>query len=157
MSELQHELGKRRPFERAEEEAYLSLVRTSGIVSGPFGALFRGHGLSPSAYNVLRILRGSGEKGRPASSIGADMVVRVPDVTRLVDRLEGDGLVERRRCPDDRRVVHVLLTAKGRVLVDRLDGAVAALHHEMLGHLSRDELDTLIGLLARVRGPHIDR
>jgi DNA-binding MarR family transcriptional regulator len=100
---------------------------------------------------VLRILRGSGDDGRPATEIGPDMVVRVPDVTRLVDRLERDGYVERTRCSRDRRVVWVCITQAGLDLLKTLDPAVLDLHKAQLGHLTQKELSTLSRLLTKAR------
>ncbi len=149
MTKLQHEIGKQRPFEDAAEEAYLNLTRTASILDDAYAQLFKRHGLRPSSYNVLRILRGAG--ACTCSEIHRDMVVRAPDVTRLVDRLGADGLVERRRDADDRRVVRVHLTRKGRAAVDRLDDPVDALRDELLGHMSDADLKTLSRLLEQAR------
>jgi DNA-binding MarR family transcriptional regulator len=151
LSPLARELHKRRPFESPEQEAMLNLVRTAEHLSGDFDALFKSRGLSGATYNVLRILRGAGAEGRPCHQIGEHMVARVPDVTRLVDRLERAGLAERRRIARDRRVVMIHVTPKGlRVLAD-LDGPVADLHARQLGHLTRAELAELSRLLAKAR------
>ena len=58
---LQHELKKKRPFESPEQEAALSVVRTSDQLQIRFARLFREYGLTPSQYNILRILRGEGQ------------------------------------------------------------------------------------------------
>jgi hypothetical protein len=55
---LQEELKKRRPFDSPEQEATLSIARTADRFGICFARLFREHGLTPSQYNVLRILRG---------------------------------------------------------------------------------------------------
>jgi len=148
---LQHEVNKKRPFELAEQEAFLNLIRTAADLEGPLLGVLKPHGLTPSTYNVLRILRGSGKAGRHASDIGCDMVVRVPDVTRLVDRLEHRGLVERERSTSDRRVVIVRISKQGLGLLKKLDEPVMQVHREQLGHLSDDELRTLNGLLVKAR------
>ncbi len=154
---LREQIGKRRGFASAGEEAYLNVVRTGAVLQEPFAALFREHGLSASAYNVLRILRGwwRGRDGaRKHCEIGREMVVRVPDVTRLVDRLEKDGLVRRERSATDRRVVHVSITERGLELIDELDAAVMALQARLFGHMDEGELRRLSELLERFRGPH---
>lgn len=157
-SPLQHELGKRRPFEVPEQEAYLNLVRTHGHLAAAFDRLFEAHGLSASGFNILRILRGAREAGlehgRACHDIGGQMVARVPDVTRLVDRLEKAGLVARHRCTKDRRVVYVAITEAGLALLTELDGPTVELHRAQLGHMSPEELRELSRLLARARsGP----
>lgn len=150
---LQSEINKARPFDLPEQEAFLGLIRTAGALHADFERLFRSKGISAAAYNVLRILRGSGDKGRKSLEIGRDMVAQVPDITRLVDRLEEAGFVTRRRCEDDRRVVHVVITRAGLSLLGRLDEPVLALHEGQLGHMSREELRTLIALLEKARTP----
>ncbi len=154
-SKLQHQLGKRDPFESAAQEAYLNLMRTAAELAGPFHALFKRHRLTEASYNTLRILRGHHRAGEThgvrASRIGAEMVVRVPDVTRLVDRLAGMGLVERGPCESDRRVVYVRITQAGLDLLAQLDEPVRAIHQELLGHMTPEELDRLNTLLERAR------
>lgn len=154
---LRRELGKRRAFERPEEEAYLNVLRTAAVLSAPVEALFRRHGLSAASYNVLRILRGhrlGGRDGVPSQSIGPQMVALVPDVTRLVDRLVRAGLARRARTPDDRRVVLVRITPRGLDLLARLDGPTSSLVRSRLSHLSRSELAALSRLLVKARRPH---
>ncbi|MBE0565142.1 MAG: MarR family transcriptional regulator [Krumholzibacteria bacterium] len=89
-------------------------------------AVFKLHGLSAPQYNVLRILRGAGDTELSCHEVGERMVKRVPDVTRLLDRLEHRGLIERRRCPEDRRVVRTRLTGQGLALVAAIDEPLQA-------------------------------
>jgi DNA-binding MarR family transcriptional regulator len=152
-SVLQGELRKRNPFDAAEQEASLNLARTHDHVQQEFARLFSAHGVSGPQYNVLRILRGVGGAGLPCLEIAAQMVTRMPDVTRLVDRLEGAGLVQRARTDRDRRVVLVKVTKAGLDLLARLDKPVLDLHRRLLGHLSRAELDALNRLLVKARRP----
>jgi len=155
MAPLRQEINKRDPFESPEQEVFLNLVRTQSMLAGEFFALFKKHGLSEAGYNVLRILRGAHlqkkARGVRSSEIAGQMVVRVPDVTRLVDRLVDKGLVERTRCTDDRRVVYVAITKPGLKLLDKMDAPVLALHRAQLGHLSERELASLNKLLEKAR------
>jgi len=155
---LQHEIGKKKPFEHAEEEAYLNLIRSAASLAVEFERLFRRHDLSEAAYNALRILRGhrgsrTEAHGLPCSQIGEIMVARVPDVTRLADRLEESGLVERVRCEKDRRVVYVRITEKGLKVLAALDKPVIELHKRQMSHLSARELGELSRLLYKARHP----
>jgi DNA-binding MarR family transcriptional regulator len=150
-SPLQRELRKRNPFDSPEQEACLNLVRTQDHLTTHFARLFAAYDLSGPQLNVLRILRGEGGDGLPSQEIGERMVSRMPDVTRLVDRLERSGLVERLRTTTDRRVVLVRITDAGRALLARLDQPVLDLHKELLGHLTPAELAELNRLLARAR------
>ncbi len=149
---LQHELKKRRPFESLEQEAALSVLRTSDQLQIRFARLLREHGLTTSQYNVLRILRGEG-KPLPILEIASRTITVVPGITGLIDRLEQAGFVNRLRCDKDRRVIYVALTDHGTTTLATLDEPLLALHHKLLGHLDRAELQELIRLLAKVREP----
>src|SRR5262249_36116093 len=101
---LQHELKKKRPFDSPEEEAALSVVRTSDQLQHRSARLLREYGLPSSQYNVLRILRGEG-KPLPILEIASRTITVVPGITGLIDRLEQAGFVNRLRCEKDRRVI----------------------------------------------------
>ena len=115
-SKLHHEVKKKRPFAQAEQEACLNLLRTSDRLHIRFARLFRASGLTASQYNILRILRGEGEP-LPILEIADRTVAVVPGITGLIDRLEKAGLVERRRCTEDRRIIYVTLRDKGADLL----------------------------------------
>lgn len=148
-SRLQHEIGKRQAFASPAQEAYLNLLRTASALEGDFARLFRSRGLTDSSYNALRILRGEGPC--TCSQVGARLVVRVPDVTRLIDRLERMGLAARERSSEDRRVVRIEITDAGRALLADLDGPVDALHAHQLNHMSDADLRELSRLLELAR------
>src|SRR5438132_13902699 len=133
---LQHELKKKRPFESAQQEAALSVVRTSDQLQIRLARLIREHGLTPSQYNVLRILRGEG-KPLPILEIASRTITVVPGVTGLVDRLEQAGFVNRVRCDKDRRVIYVALADQGTKILAVLDEPLVSLHRKLLGHLSQ--------------------
>lgn len=150
---LGEEIGKANPFEHAEQEAALNIIRTAGKLAAEVTRLTKTKGLSQSGYNVLRILRGSRPRPRACHEIGRELVVAVPDVTRLVDRLERDGLVHRARCEQDRRVVRISITDRGMDLLAQLDQPIVELHRRQLGHLGLDALRTLNTLLVAARHP----
>src|ERR1700692_402149 len=149
---LQHELKKRRPFESPEQEAALSVVRTSDQLQIRFARLFREYGLTPSQYNVLRILRGEG-KPLPILEIASRTITVVPGITGLIDRLERAGFVNRVRCEKDRRVIYVALAEKASKALAALDEPLMALHKKLTGHLSQAELKELSRLLEKLREP----
>lgn len=151
MGTLQRDLKQGRPFASREEETYLNLVRTTDLLSREVAAVLKPHQLSEAQYNVLRILRGAGADGHACSEIGSRLVTRDPDVTRLLDRLEGRGLIARSREHGDRRVVTTRITAAGLALLDQLDGPVPAAIERMLAHVGARRLGQLIGLLEQVR------
>ena len=147
---LRQELKMTRDFARPEGEVLIGLFLTADALKGRVSAMLKEHGLSEPQYNVLRILRGAGEP-LPCLEVASRMVTRLPDITRLVDRLVDAGLAERSRCEEDRRVVFIKITRKGANLVGKLDDPVTDLHRELLGHMTRKELETLGGLLDRAR------
>lgn len=147
---LQQEIKKKKPFDLPEQEAFLNIIRTASFLDAEFDALFKQHALTNAQYNVLRILRGEGAR-MPSLTIADRLVTRVPDITRLVDRLERSGLVKRERSTDDRRVVFVAITAKGQALLAGLDEPVRALHKRQLDHMSKKDLVELSRLLALAR------
>lgn len=150
---LASRIGKRKPFESPEQEAHLNLLMTNEILRASWERLFRSSGLSESTYNVLRILRGEHPEGVPVLEIRHRMVSRVPDVTRLVDRLEKMKLVKRHRCTEDRRVIYCHISAQGLEKLEGLDEKVMSLHKAQLGHMSSEELETLSKLLEKARAP----
>ena len=149
---LQHELKKKRPFESPEEEALLSVVRTSDQLQIRSARLLREHGLTPSQYNILRILRGEG-KPLPILEIASRTIAVVPGITGLIDRLEQAGFVNRVRCEKDRRVIYVALAEKASKALAALDEPLMALHKKLTGHLSQAELKELSRLLEKLREP----
>lgn len=151
-SSLQRELKKRGAFESLEQEAMLNILRTNDQFQNRFGRLFREYSLTPSQYNILRILRGEG-KPLPSLEVADRMIQVVPAITGLIDRLEKAGLVARHRCEQDRRVVYVEITDKALKLLDKMDQPVSDLHHRLIGHLTRTELKDLIRLLEKARAP----
>src|SRR5262245_54288845 len=130
---LQHELKKKRPFESPEEEAALSVLRTSDQLQIRLARLFRAYGLTPSQYNILRILHGQGKPLRILEIAGRTITV-VPGITGLIDRLEQAGFVNRLRCERDRRIIYVALTDRGIDTLAELDEPLLALHRKLLGH-----------------------
>lgn len=149
---LQQEIKKKKPFDIPEQEACLNIFRASSFLDADFDALFKRHGLTNAQYNVLRILRGEGTR-MPSLAVAQRLITRVPDITRLVDRLEKSGLVKRERCTEDRRVVYVSITAKGLTLLAGLDEPVRDLHRRQLSHMSKKDLAELSRLLSLARTP----
>jgi DNA-binding MarR family transcriptional regulator len=151
-TKLQQELKKKRPFESLEQAAALNVLRTNDQLQIRFARLFREHGLTPSQYNILRILRGEGQP-LPILEIAHRTITVVPGITGLIDRLEQVGFVNRVRCETDRRVIYVALTEKGSKSLAALDDPLRALHKKLMGHLSQAELKELNQLLEKVREP----
>ena len=143
-------------FDSLEQEAYLQLWRTYDRLREIDERVFAGHGITAQQYNALRILRSVRPGPLSTSALGARLVSRAADMTRLLDRLEEQGFVARKRCDENRRVVFVSITAGGVAIVNRLAAEVERCGHDQLGHLDRKTLRTLIGILRQAREPHED-
>jgi DNA-binding MarR family transcriptional regulator len=137
--------SERRPGS-PEEAAFLDLMRTADMLSRGLVRIIKSEDLSPTQYNVLRILRGAPE-GLPCGEIACRMITRDPDVTRLLDRLEKRELISRCRESKDRRTVITRIAPEGLELLARLDEPVQAAHRKQLGHLGRERLRALAELL----------
>ena len=138
-------------FRSREQQATLGLLRTADAMKRSLAQVIDPHGITPQQYNVLRILRGAEPDGLPTLTIGERMIEHTPGVTRLVDRLERKGLVERTPCPKDRRRVFCRITSKGLELLTDLDEPVNRWDTQALSVLQPSDLDSLITLLDRVR------
>jgi len=150
-SDLRAEIQQQKPFASVEQECFLNIERTGAVLHDAFERMLRPFGVSATQFNVLRILRGAGPDGLCRNEVRDRLVTRMPDVTRLLDRMEEAGLVNRVRSTFDRRQVRTQLTPRGREVVDALDAPVADEHHRRLGHLSDEQLRTLIDLLTAAR------
>jgi DNA-binding MarR family transcriptional regulator len=148
---LQEAIRQTRPFPSLESEAFLNLQRTADALMRGLAELLKRADLSPTQYNILRILRGAGADGLSCGEVGERMITRDPDITRLLDRMERRGLISRTRERSDRRVVRVRITRAALDLVNPLDAPVVALHREQLGAMGAQRLRTLITLLEAAR------
>ena len=106
-------------------------------------------------YNVLRILRGAQPDGLTTLAIRARLIEEAPGITRLVDKLEQAGLIRRDRSTPDRRQVMCDITDDGMALLARLDDAVDGAERDMLGALTPDDTERLIGLLDGIRAQRL--
>jgi DNA-binding MarR family transcriptional regulator len=150
-SRLQDEIKQTKPFRSVEEEAALSIARTSAVLDHAVAEVLKPHGITPTQYNALRILRGAGGEGLCRNEVRDRLVAQVPDATRLLDRLEQMGLIVRAREGTDRRYVRNRITPAGLDLVERVGDTLLQVLARRLGHMGPERLRTLIELLAEAR------
>jgi DNA-binding MarR family transcriptional regulator len=148
---LLNEIRQTKPFRSLAEEAHLNLARTAAVLEHRIAEVLREHGITPTQYNVLRILRGAGEKGLCRNDVRDRLVAQVPDATRLLDRMMEMGLVSRVRDAEDKRFVTARITERGMELLATLDRPVDDAHRQTFAHLDDSELRTLITLLEKAR------
>jgi DNA-binding MarR family transcriptional regulator len=150
-ADLRQELKQNKPFKSLQEEAHLSIQRTAALLEHAFEGALKPHRITATQYNVLRILRGSEPDGLCRNEIGSRLVRQVPDVTRLLDRLEDAKLISRERGGEDRRYVTTRIAKAGLALLEEVDARICEIHRKQLGHLDKAQLHQLITLLAAVR------
>lgn len=148
---LRDEIRQRKPFRSLQQEADLNVVRTAAMLMDDMEQLLKPYGITGTQYNVLRILRGAERDGLCRNEVRDRMLTRMPDMTRLLDRMEEAGLVTRNRETQDRRMVRTTITAAGRRLLDELDDVVEQEHKRQFRNLDEVQLRTLVELLTLVR------
>jgi DNA-binding MarR family transcriptional regulator len=146
--------GRRASFDSLEQETFLSLWRTYDRLRALEDELFAQFELTPQQYNVLRLLQAKHPDGMPTLQLAARMVSRAPDITRILDWLEGRKWIERRRRSDNRRVVDVQLSSDGLALLQEIAEPLRDCHQRQLGHLSATDLKRMCQLLRAAREPH---
>ena len=146
----------KRAFDSLQQEAFLSLWRTYDRLRALEDELFGRYDLTPQQYNALRLLSAEHPGTIRTLDLAARLVSRAPDITRLLDKLEKRGLIQRDRPADNRRIVHIGITREGIALLRELRDPLRACHDRQLGHLSPKALKELIALLRSARLPHED-
>lgn len=139
-------------FEGPGHEALLNLLLASAHLRERLERIFSGYEITPGQYNVLRILAGAHPSGYPRGEISRRLIERAPDVTRLIDRLEERGLVERARSPEDGRLSITRLTADGLALLEKMNPLVSSVHDDVEARLGVLDAEVLSRICERLYG-----
>ena len=131
-------------------KAITTIIRAADAIQRSFDAVLKVHGLTGTQYRVLWILRGAGTRGASCSGIGDQLIKAVPDVTRLLDRLERRGWVRRERDVKDRRTVKTWITLDGLRLLRDLDPVVRELNTHPFRLMTVKELTCLVAKLEKL-------
>jgi DNA-binding MarR family transcriptional regulator len=150
-SPLATTLKQNRPFVSLEQEVYLSILRTASELSYAVDQFFRPFDITPSQYNVLRILRGAGADGLCRNEISERMVTATPDMSRLLDRMERAGWVTRERAEDDRRQVSTYITKSGMELLARLEKPTTGFVTQLFAGAKISDLKTVLKVNDQIR------
>jgi DNA-binding MarR family transcriptional regulator len=150
-SSLATALKQNRPFVSLEQEVYLSILRTASEMSYSVDQFFRPFGITSSQYNVLRILRGAGTDGLCRNEISERMVTATPDMSRLLDRMERAGWVQRERAENDRRQVSTYITKSGMELLERLETPTRDFVTRLFAGAAVSDLKTVLKVNDRIR------
>ena len=151
MGNLKDEIKQERAFHSVEEQALLNILRTADCLGRAMERMIRPFGVTSTQYNVLRILRGAHPRGLTCSAIGDRMITAEPDITRLLSRLKVLNLIGQQRDRHDRRMLWTQISPQGLKLLSEMDPIIERGPSELLGHLSRAELDSLIQLTEAAR------
>lgn len=137
------------------ESVIHNLLQTADLIHIQRQRLLREYELTESQYSILRILRDEG-KPLPCLEIASRTITVTPGITGLVDRLEKAGLVNRRRCDQDRRVIYIELTDQAEELVVKLDEPLKELHRKQMKGLTENEQQAIVSMLENILG-ELDR
>jgi MarR family 2-MHQ and catechol resistance regulon transcriptional repressor len=137
-------------FRSEHQKATLNILYTCNWITERTKELFAAEDITPQQFNILRILRGSHPKPLSTLQIRERMLDKMSDTSRIVDRLITKGLVKKAVCKDDRRLVDVMITDKGRKLLERLDSRQDEMDN-IIGNISKKEAALLSELLDKIR------
>jgi DNA-binding MarR family transcriptional regulator len=137
-------------FRSAVETAFVGLLVVGEHLNGRLDLVCGSHGITHTQYNVLRILRGAGPSGHPRFEIANRLIRRAPDVTRMLDRLDRQGLIERAWDPGNRRHSIARITAKGLAVLEAIEPELVRLQDETVGALPAAELEALASALEKM-------
>jgi len=138
-------------FRSEYQKAAVNLLYTYGWITERTRELFASEDITPQQFNILRILRGSHPQPLSTLQIRERMLDKMSDTSRIVDRLITKGLVKKGTCKSDRRLVDVMITDKGKKMLERLDERQDELDN-IIGNLTEKEAATLSELLDKIRG-----
>lgn len=148
---------KQKKFKNIETEAILNLFVASNYLRGKIEMVCNEQGITHSQFNVLRILKGTQPDGYPRYDIISRMVEPAPDVTRLIDRLIREGLVERYYSKEDRRLSCSRITKKGITLLNKVNPKVDKFIKEYSGVLTKAEKAKLSAICEKLYESELEK
>lgn len=151
MANLQAEIKQTKPFASPIDEALVSVLRTAAVLEHHLTEVLKPYGITHTQYNVLRILRGAGRAGLCGREVAERMVSKVPDISRLLDRMEEIQLIDRERDPGDRRHVTARISSKGLRMLEKTTPELAAVERTRFAGLEPERVKLLIESLAQIR------
>jgi len=147
------EIGKeiKSKFKTPQQKAFVNLRYTSNWILKKQNEFMSNFDLTMPQFNILRILRGAGEGVfLSVNTIKSRMVEISPNTTRLMDKLLEKKLIDRFRCPNDKRIINIAITSEGLKVLSEIDK-----HFDeeltMLNKLSDKEAEVLSDILDKLR------
>ena len=136
-------------FQNNKQRFIANLIYTSNWFQNEVVTYLKPYEISFQQFNILRILRGSGE-WMTMNDVKTLMIEKSPNTTRLVDKLIKKGFVERERSEKDRRVVFVMITDKGKELLKTIDDNPGT-YLEFMDKMTDEEAKLVSEILERIR------
>jgi len=156
MGEILKKRLKQQKFSSVEQEGLLNLFIASNYLHSKLEIVCNDFKITLAQFNVLRILKGAHPNGYPRHEIINRMVEPAPDVTRLIDRLIKEGLVERFNIQEDRRLSLARITKKGIALLTRINPEIDKFLLEYSSVLTKSEKANLSNLLEKLYAKEIE-
>ena len=141
---------KQARFRNPHQKAAINIIYTLSWMRDRTKAIFDAEDITPQQFNILRILRGSFPQPLSTLQIRERMLEKMSDTSRIVDRLINKGLVKKLTCKSDRSLVDVIISDKGKKLLERLDTRQDEIDG-VLGKLSENDANILSDLLDKIR------
>lgn len=148
---LEEEIKQEKGFSSERHKAVVNIMFTDSWIRSMLNDLLKPHKLTNQQYNVLRILRGSTPKPLSTSCIRGRMLDKMSDASRIVDRLVQKGLVSRKTCSVDKRLVDVFITKAGLKLLEAIDVQMENFNKKVVT-ITEEEAATLNSILDKLRG-----
>lgn len=143
---------KQKKFKSENHKLIVNLIYTTGLINYKNEQIFKGFGISMQQYNILRILRGQHPNSATIGLLKDRMLDKMPDASRLVDRLVAKDFVYREHSKEDRRQVLVTISEKGLSLLQELEPLVTASEEQITEFLTIEEVNQLNHLLDKLKG-----
>ena len=150
MGEILKKRLKQEKFSGVEQEGLLNLFIASNYLHSKLEEVCSEFNITLSQFNVLRILKGAHPAGYPRHEIIRRMVEPAPDVTRLIDRLIKEGLVERFNIEKDRRLSLARITKKGITLLRKINPEIDKFLLDYSSMLTKSEKEILPSILEKL-------
>lgn len=148
---LQKDIHQLRSFRNEHQKAVVNIIFTHNWLTEKIKSFLDREDITPQQFNILRILRGSFPQPLSTLQIRERMLDKMSDTSRIVDRLVAKELVKKSSCKSDKRLVDVVITDKGKMLLENLDNHSDEMDG-IIGNLTDAEAKALNKLLDKARG-----
>lgn len=150
MGEILKKRLKQKKFSSLEQEALLNLFVASNYLHSKIDTVCSKFDITLAQFNVLRILKGAYPNGYSRGEIISRMIEPAPDVTRLIDRLVKEELVERLNSDYDRRLSIARITRKGISLLTKINPEIEKFQSDYFSVFNRNEKEMLSELCEKL-------